>query len=332
MRDAAGPRRAARPGLRARLVVLLACCLVVLSGCAGGLSQTFKQSLSVVVPEKVNFAELEYYAKRSSAAYDPVSQIRADFPLTTRAVTVTSVDVRYFIETDLANGTQTLSVRGTAAKPNVWEDVETALVPDNLLGIRLHRGFQRDAKAIFDDATPHLRKDLGLRITGHSLGGAVAAVLAEYYAREGYKVERLVTFGQPRIDTKMTPEDKAGLLAVTTRVVNDLDVVPMIPPYTEIRPYQHFSAEVILMPGPDYVYLDNHDADRLSIGDFWRNLTDFSAKDHHMDGYLANIKGKVANGAKQVPYLFKQKKVSPMVEAANAKGAAAAAGTLPAVN
>ena len=55
-----------------------------------------------------------------------------------RAVTVTSVDVRYFIETDLANGTQTISVRGTAAKPNVWEDVETALVPDSLLGIRLH--------------------------------------------------------------------------------------------------------------------------------------------------------------------------------------------------
>jgi hypothetical protein len=111
-------------------------------------------------------------------------------------------------------------------------------------------------------------------------------------------------------------------LSVTTRVVNDLDVVPMVPPFTRLRPYQHFSPEVLLKPGPYYVYLDSHDADRLSVGQFWRNLTDFSAKDHRMDGYLANIEFKVANGATQVPYLFHQKKVSPMVEAANAAGAA----------
>ena len=64
---------------------------------------------------------------------------------------------------------------------------------------------------------------------------------------------------------------------------------------------------MILRDGPDYVDLDAHDADRLSIGNFWRNITDFSAKDHHMDGYLANIRGKIANGSRQAPYLFKKK-------------------------
>ena len=85
----------------------------------------------------------------------------------------------------------------------------------------------------------------------------------------------------------------------------------MVPPYTAARQYQHFASEVILRDGPEYVYLDAHDADRLSIGDFWRNITDFSAKDHHVDGYLANIQGKVANGSRQVPYLFRGKYRKP---------------------
>ncbi len=298
---------------RLPLAILFGCLTLLLSACAGGLPQSFRQSLSVITPERVNFSELAYYAERSSSAYDSIDVIRKTYPLTTRAVTVASVDVRYFIETDPAGRTQTLSIRGTAERPNVWEDVETALVPDSLLGIPLHRGFQRDAQAIFDDATPHLRKDFRLRITGHSLGGAVALILAEYYAKEGFTIERLVTFGQPRVATAMTTEDVNGLREITTRVVNDLDVVPMIPPYTAVRRYQHFTPEVILLEGPSYVYLDEHDADRLSIGDFWRNLTDFSAKEHHMDGYLANIRGKVANGSRQVPYLFRNNVQSPMV-------------------
>ncbi len=315
MRLNATPPVASPEKTRAWIVSSILVVAFALAGCATSLSESFKQSLSVVAPEKVNFAELEYYAKRSNAAYDPVADIRKAYPLTTRAVTVQSVDVRYFIETDMANRTQTISIRGTAEKPNVWEDVETALVPDAVLGIPLHRGFQRDAKAVLADSTPYLRKDFPLRITGHSLGGAVAVILAEYYAKEGYDVERLVTFGQPRVTTRMTQDDLDTLLSITTRVVNDLDVVPMIPPYTDVRPYQHFTPEVILRAGPNYVYLEQHDADRLSIGEFWRNLTDFSAKDHHMDGYLANIEGKVANGSRQVPYLFRSSSESPMVTA-----------------
>lgn len=293
---------------------LLVFCLLVLSGCAGDLSQSFKQSLSVITPTKIDFAELEYYAQRSSSAYDPIEDIRKTYPLVTRAVTVQSVDVRYFIETDLANQNQTLSIRGTAEKPNVWEDIETSLLPDNILGIPLHRGFKNDAAAVYDDAVPYLRKDLPLRVTGHSLGGAVAVIVAAYLEQRGYTLERVVTFGQPKITTEPPPVPQ--LVSVLTRVMNELDVVPMLPPYAFGEKYQHFSPEVILRDGPDYVYLDEHDADRISAGEFWRNITDFSTKEHHMDGYLANIEGKIAKGSKQVPYLFDQK-LSVQTVAAN---------------
>ncbi|MGA9436528.1 MAG: lipase family protein [Roseobacter sp.] len=299
---------------RYNLAIVMVFLSFALSGCAGGLSQNFRQSLSVVSPTKIDFVELEYYAERSKSAYDPISDIRKAYPLVTRAVTIESIDVLYFVEQDKPNQTQTISIRGTAAKPNVWEDFEISLIPDSILGISVHRGFQRDATAIYDDVIPHLRKDWPIRITGHSLGGAIAGLLAAYFEKQGYTVERIVTFGQPKIATKL-PED--FVLQVGTRVVNNLDVVPMVPPYTPGRQYQHFGSEVILRDGPDYVYLDGHDADRLSVGDFWRNITDFSAKDHHMDGYLSNIQGKVANGSKQVPYFFEENTDSPMVAAAN---------------
>ena len=299
---------------RSFVTVIAVLFVLLVSGCAGGLSQSLNQSLSVVSPKKIDFVELEYYAKRSKSAYDPIPEIRKAYPLVTRALTVPSIDVLYFLERDRSNRTQTISIRGTAEKPNIWEDLEIALIPDSILGFPVHRGFQADAAAIYADVNPHVRKDWPVRVTGHSLGGAVASLLAAYFEKEGYTVDRVVTFGQPRFTTTLPAEYELGIV---TRVINDMDVVPMVPPHTQFRPYAHFSSEVILREGPEYVYLEDHDADRLSIGEFWRNITDFSTKDHHIDGYLSNIQGKVANGSRQVPYLFKQNTKSPMVANVN---------------
>lgn len=275
--------------------------LVFLTGCAG-LPQTIRQSLTVVVPHQVNFVELEYYAKRCRAAYTSASEIRRQFPQTTRVTTVKSVDVLYFLETDRQQKMQVLTIRGTANKLNVWEDIEIALVKDSRLAIHLHKGFQNDASKIYPNVKPHLNKDYSIRVTGHSLGGAIAGIIAAYLFEDGFKVERLVTFGGPKVT------DRGGKKAIqnnirVTRVVHDNDVVPMIPPSGFLfGSYQHFGPEVILRDGRKYVYLPTHDANRLSVGEFWRNITDFSIKEHHMIAYLSNIEEKVQNGARQVPY------------------------------
>lgn len=273
---------------------------LVLAGCAGGLSQSYKQTLSVVKPHAVDFTELEYYALRSKSAYDAPSEIRKAYPDVTRVVTIPSVDVRYFIETDRAAGTQTVSVRGTQNNQNKWQDIEYALVPDSFLGLNLHRGFRDDAQAVFKDAKPYLRKDMKIRMTGHSLGAAIAMIVGGYLEADGYEVTRLVNFGQPKVTSDQPDHVLNNRI---TRVIDKRDVVPMLPPPGTPPSYHHLGPEVILRDGKEYVFLDKHDSDRLSVANFWREISNASLKDHEMAHYLANIQGKIAGGARQVPYL-----------------------------
>jgi triacylglycerol lipase len=279
-----------------------ACLLIFLAGCAGGIPKDLEQSLGIVTPQAIDFGELEYYALRSKAAYAPEEEIRRQFPNTTVVKTVEPINVQYFLETDPATKTQTIAVRGTANKLNIRQDVKVILVKDSFVGFLLHTGFRDDAQKVLADLKPHLQKDYAIRVTGHSLGGAIAMIMTVYIYREGYKVERLVTFGQPKVT-----DDKSNYrywqtnpdYKKITRVVRENDPVPMVP----ARPkYGHVGSELILKEGQDYAFLDAYDADRLSIGNLWRRFGDVEIKDHSMDLYLTNIQGKIQNGAQQVAY------------------------------
>lgn len=275
--------------------------LVVLVGCAGNLSQGLQQSLKVATPYKADFREIEYYAIRSKAAYEADDRIRSGFPNTTRVATVD--DVKYFLETDPASKTQNITIRGTANKDNVLQDAETKLVMDSYLGVKLHSGFRDASKAVHADVKEHLNKDYAIRVTGHSLGGAVALILTNYLYKEGYRVRRLVTFGQPKVTDDKRNHDYKRKVAehkLITRVVYDKDPVPMVPPGGGLQAqYGHVGPELILRDGKDYVFLDAHQADRLSVGDFWRNMGQLSKQHHKMDLYLENIRGKIRHGSNQ---------------------------------
>jgi len=71
-----------------------------------------------------------------------------------------------------------------------------------------------------------------LYVTGHSLGGALAILAATLLKLvEKQEVAGVYTYGQPRVaDPEFASAYNQALGAVTFRYVNDLDVVPHVPP------------------------------------------------------------------------------------------------------
>jgi triacylglycerol lipase len=86
-----------------------------------------------------------------------------------------------------------------------------------------------------------------LFVTGHSLGGALA-VLAAAVLRfcESRDIAAVYTYGQPRVgDPKFSAAYDQALRGVTFRYVNDLDIVPHVPPEKLPKPPEfHLSSLV----------------------------------------------------------------------------------------
>ncbi len=294
---------------RAMAAALL--CLGLLTACDNISRQELQSLGSKLTREDVNFASYEVYAGRSKVAYGTEAAIGQTYPKTVRIASPDGTDVRYFLERDDAAKTQYLTIRGTANNKNISEDFDIAVRDDRRTKIPIHAGFDSDARAIYGDAKPYLKTGYRTHITGHSLGGAVAAIIGIYAIEDGYRVDRIVTFGQPRFTTA-SGVSKLGFLPLT-RVVDENDVIPMLPPAMAsdktYGPYEHVGPEVILLEGPRYVYLTSHDANRLDIGEFWRSIGIADLKDHKIDKYVKRIAEKTS-GAIQVTYNQREKYVA----------------------
>jgi hypothetical protein len=295
-----------------RFLPLAACVLAVtlLTGCAG-VSRTELNSLGAeITPAAINFNELNDYGRRAKAAYGAEAQIRASYPKTVRVAEPGNTKVRYFLEQDDPAKIQHITIRGTANKRNLKEDIEARVLIDPQSGLPVHQGFEQDARAVYADVKPLLQKGYATRISGHSLGGAVAVLVAIYATADGHTVERIVTFGQPRFTTT---EGVARLQSLPlTRVVDENDIIPMLPPGGGNKaqgPYDHVGPEVILLEGPRYVYLPDHVASRLAVGELSRNIGIADLNDHKMDNYLKRLAGK-SKGAVEVPYNEREKYVA----------------------
>lgn len=86
--------------------------------------------------------------------------------------------------------------------------------------------------------------DIELWVTGHSLGGALAAVATVALEARGYSVSGLYTFGQPRVaDWRLVNYMNGRRGDRIFRYVNNNDIVPLIPPqivpWVPTRVYGH---------------------------------------------------------------------------------------------
>jgi triacylglycerol lipase len=289
--------------LHIEMSAMIVACMMALTACVGISKQELNLLGSTVTPTKIDFVELETYGLRAKAAYATEAVIRSQYPATVRVSTPGKTDAQYFVERDDKAKKQYIAIRGTANKRNILEDAEIRVREDLSVDIPVHAGFDSTARQLYADMKPYLKPDYKTYITGHSLGGAIAALLAIYLVEGGYDVEKVVTFGQPKFTTTEGVK-RLGFLNVT-RVVDENDIVPMLPPASLITRghgiYEHAGPEIILLEGQDYVYLPTHDADRLSVGELWRSLRLADLADHHMDHYLSRLSTKKA-GSVEVTY------------------------------
>jgi Lipase (class 3) len=132
---------------------------------------------------------------------------------------------------------QHIFCRGTTIFMDVLTCLEAWMSYDAELECRLHRGFCKQADRILEDVVPLLASPADRRgtveVCGHSLGGAVAAIVAAKLRKRGYRVVRVTTAGSPRFCA--TEADAARLLRLLPpdylRVEQEYDFVPFLPPF-----------------------------------------------------------------------------------------------------
>jgi triacylglycerol lipase len=259
-------------------------------------------------PAGDDFVAIERYAQLANAAYENAAAIR---PTVTalgyrldRVGSIPGVEVSYFLATDAASKTQVIAVRGTANVENALVDVALQLTADSHAGVRLHGGFAQAAAGVYGEIKLLLRKDYRISTTGHSLGGAVALILAMYLDVDGYRLGPVVTFGQPKV-TNIAGAQKFRHLQLT-RVVTPHDLVPLVPPFDPVDVnnldiYWHLGTELVLLPGKDYALLEGLDSMLRASGFFARRPDQENLQHHQMALYLSLLRQKLG-GATRVPY------------------------------
>ena len=264
------------------------------------------QSLVQASAYQPDWVELHESALLSAAAYLPADDTQLSVkPLGWTIEThneLAETAVQYYLASN--SETQVLVVRGTANLENVLVDLDFQLKPHAALNIMLHQGFAEAAGAILNDARSKLDISKPIRTTGHSLGGAVAQILAMQLDALGFNVVNVITFGQPKVT------NVAGVNAFEhiplLRVVTPLDVVPLVPALSpmdvkNLDIYWHGGTELILMGQGKYAITGGLKS-MLRATKFLNKVPDdTNAQAHEMQTYIALLAHTRAE-AMQVPY------------------------------
>ena len=129
-----------------------------------------------------------------------------------------------------------VSCRGTEPTQfrDILADLKTIPVRHPRAG-RVHQGFKEYTDLVFDEIIAHVKKmrkkDENVFVVGHSLGGAMAVLVAEGLSNAGVPVKELRTFGQPRVGNREFRRHLEGCdIGRYIRYVNNNDIVTSVPP------------------------------------------------------------------------------------------------------
>lgn len=248
------------------------------------------------IHESAQLADIAYRDGDHEAALDNIGHGLK------RQIVLPNVEVNYLLTEK--QGVQFLTVRGTANLQNALVDLDISLTQDEKLDILMHQGFAQAAQLIYQDALPLLDKSRPIRTTGHSLGGAVAVILAMYLQHDGFNVPQVITFGQPKV-TNVTGANRFDDLALL-RVVTPEDVVPLVPPISPLQikdldVYWHMGEAMILLEGNQYTLTSGVKAMLRATQFATVAPGEHNLNAHKMQTYLSLIEEKL-DGAQALPY------------------------------
>ena len=254
----------------------------------------------------VSFANIQTYGQLAADTYLPASaletQLEQQGQTLVHQALLPESQVSYYLSATA--DMQTIAVRGTANLTNAMVDLDIEFQPDEQLGISLHNGFKTSAAAVYADVKPHLDSSKPVTVTGHSLGGAIAVIVAMFLEQEQRTPAQVITFGQP----KVTNVTGAGVFEdiPLTRVVTPKDIVPLVPPISPLQIkdmdiYWHMGEEVILLGEGQYSQTSGVKA-MLRATKIMSALPDAdNLEAHKMDTYLHRIQ-TLQTAPIEVPY------------------------------
>ena len=250
----------------------------------------------------VDFKLIYRAAQLARHAYDKKSKILVRYGANiTRVATPGNTNVQYILLHDHQRRIQIVAVRGTVDDTNWKLDRDKRIVKDGKSGVLLHRGFRRAAETIYRDVKPLLNPAYTTYLTGHSLGGAVAAILGIYLWDDAFRLGGIYTFGQPKFTNLQGATAYRDLPIL--RVVYQNDTVPLLPDQTrgDKQQFVHIGPVLNLLTGPYYLYGTAKQATQFSRRSFRKMLFQISLPDHKMKWYLQSLRDK-QSGAKRVRF------------------------------
>ncbi|CAJ1383437.1 unnamed protein product [Effrenium voratum] len=211
-----------------------------------------------------------------------------------------------------------VAFRGTNNFSNAIQDVQCGMQPlanSNIRG-RVHRGFQEALLRV--NPSKIVKRMEGANestwlVTGHSLGGAMATLFAQFCLERASGNVVLVTFGAPHpgdsaFQQEMEKHARSGRLRIV-RMTNHLDPVPSLPgvvagefrhpcspTFADVLPAQicHTVVDFVSMMFRNMKWLDG-------CHDECAPLHDLAKRNHSMDVYVRNIADlNVAHACKTV--------------------------------
>lgn len=266
------------------------------------LANNFKQNKNA--SNEIDWNNILWYSYLSRYAYKENSEIIEKYSNFDDIYINEIEQIKYVVLRDDTTRTYYISIRGTNNSHNALQDINFIKDKSFRLGIQLHTGFHRASEIIADDLVYRLDKTYSVKVTGHSLGGAAAVIVSWYLDYSGYIIDECITFGQPKVTDTAGARTMRGKIKLT-RVVNETDVVSLVPPAgTHTKRYSHLGDMIKLLDDGYYCHLTEPDSLNFGVNSFWLYAAQESLSfyeigkelpDHYLDSYHENLNMIVEN-------------------------------------